>query len=95
MMNSKQVILYKPTAKISKDDLLALREAGFVPVGVESFNDVKVIDPFTVDSRNAVWMAAMEAIAKADTTEGAKTKFGRRLSELLSEMALPTGVVTK
>ena len=94
-MNSKQVMLYKATANIAAADLAALREAGFVPVGVESFDDVKVIDPFTVDSRNAVWMAAMEAIAKADSSEGAKTKFGRRLSELLSDMALPTGKATK
>ena len=94
-MNSKQVMLYKTKANLSGKDLAALREAGFVPVAVESFDDVKVIDPFTVDSRNAVWMAAMEAIAKADSNEGAKTKFGRRLSELLSDMALPTGKVTK
>jgi hypothetical protein len=94
-MNSKQVILFRPTANVTPDDLQALRDAGFVPIVVQDFNDVKVIDPFTLDSRNAVWRAAIDAIAKHDGMEGVKTRFGRRLSEMLLEMALPTGAVKK
>ncbi len=83
-MNTKQVFLYKSTSILNKEDLDALRSAGFVPVGVESFDDVRVIDPYAVDTRADVWSAAMEAIAKANSIEGVKTLFGRLLSEKLS-----------
>jgi hypothetical protein len=89
------VILFRPAANVTPEDLQALRDAGFVPVVVEDFNDVKVIDPFTLDSKNAVWRAAIDAILKADAIEGVKTRFGRRLAELLHEMAVPTGNVKK
>ena len=40
----KQVFLYKPTAKLDDGDLAALRDADFIPIQVESFDDVKLVD---------------------------------------------------
>lgn len=87
---SKQVFLYLSSAKLSHDDLFALREAGFVPIRVNSFNSVKIIDPLLEADRSAVWMAAMEAISKHQKDgEGPKTMFGRLLAEKLADTSLP------
>ena len=88
----KQVFLYKRSASLLKSDLDALREAGFVPIRVTEFDEVKVIDPISIASRTEVWMAAMKAIANANTDqargEGPKTLFGRYLSEKLAECSI-------
>lgn len=86
---SKQVFLYNTNAKLTKGDLDALREAGFVPIKVANFDDVRVIDPLMDADRNAVWMSAMEAIAKADSNNGPKSIFGRLLAERLCNTNLP------
>lgn len=82
---NKTVFLYRERAKLTPDDMQALRDAGFVPIKVKVFEDVMVLDPLHHASRADVWMAAMEAIAKANPNEGAKTLFGRLLAERLSE----------
>lgn len=85
-----QVFLYRETAKLTAEDLNALREAGLVPVKVAKFDDVRIIDPLmTAGQGSAVWAAAVEAIAKVSTPagngEGAKTLFGRLLAEKLAD----------
>jgi hypothetical protein len=84
-----QVFLYREGAKITPADLSALRDAGFIPVKVAKFDDVRVIDPFVAGNRPAVWQAAVEAIARANDKEGPKTLFGRLLAEKLAETSLP------
>jgi hypothetical protein len=85
-----QVFLYRETAKLTPEDLKALREAGLVPVKVAKFEDVRIIDPLLAAGHgSAVWAAAVEAIAKANTpaanNEGARTLFGRLLAEKLAD----------
>lgn len=80
-----QIFMYREGTKLTAADLKALREAGFVPIKVANFDDVRLIDPFVAGERSAVWMAAVEAIAKSDGTEGPKTMFGRLLAEKLSD----------
>ena len=59
-----QIFLYKEGAKLTAQDLNALREAGFVPVKVAKFEDVRIIDPLVAAGQgSAVWAAAVEAIA--------------------------------
>ena len=80
-----QLFLYRAAALISADDIAALREAGLVPVKVDSFEDVRLIDPIMANGQaSAVWRAAVEAIAKANDKEGVKTMFGRLLAEKLA-----------
>lgn len=86
-MNAKQILLYKSPTNLTDADLAALREAGIIALQVESFDDVKVIDPYTADTRNDVWLSAMEAIAQANSNEGPRTIFGRLLAERLSRCA--------
>ena len=74
------IFLYTETAKIDAFDLGLLREAGFIPIRVASFDDVKVLDPLVAGERSIVMKAAMEAIFKADSQNGAKTLFGKFLS---------------
>lgn len=89
-MNDKQVFLYRPTAKLSLGDLAALREAGFIPIKVQRFDDVRLIDPMMTHNRTAVWMAAMEAIANTTpNSEGVKTMFGRLVAEKLADTSVP------
>jgi hypothetical protein len=86
-MTAKQVLLYRPGAKLTGPDIQALREAGIIPIKVEKFEDVKVIDPHTAHTRNDVWLSAMEAIARANNNEGPRTIFGRLLAERLANCA--------
>jgi hypothetical protein len=84
-----QIFLYRDGAKLTPQDLAALREAGLVPVKVAKFDDVRIIDPLLASGNgSAVWAAAMEAIAKGSTpaanNEGARTLFGRLLAEKLA-----------
>lgn len=81
-----QVFLYRETAKLTAEDLRALREAGLVPVKVAKFEDVRIIDPlYAAGTGSAVFTAAVEAIAKANNNEGPRTLFGRLLSEKLAD----------
>jgi hypothetical protein len=81
-----QIFLYREGAKLNAADIKALREAGLVPVKVAKFEDVRIIDPLLASGQgSAVWSAAVEAIAKANTSnEGVKTLFGRLLAEKLA-----------
>lgn len=60
-MNAKQILLYKSPTNLTETDLAALREAGIIAIQVESFDDVKVIDPYTADTRNDVWLSGTAA----------------------------------
>lgn len=80
-----QLFLYRPTAALTDADLQALRDAGIIPIQVADFNDVRVVDPLlAAGAGSAVFMAAVQAIAKANASEGAKTLFGRLLAEKLA-----------
>lgn len=84
-----QVLLYRETAKLSAEDLKALREAGLVPIKVAKFDDVRIIDPvMATGGGSAVFVSAMEAIAKANSNEGPRTLFGRILAEKLADMTV-------
>lgn len=88
-MKQAQIFLYREGAKLSQQDIAALREAGLIPVKVARFEDVRVIDPmFTTGGSGDIWMAAIEAIArygKPDAgSKGPKTLFGEILVEKLS-----------
>lgn len=81
-----QIFLYRAGAKLSQQDLKALRDVGLIPVKVARFDDVRLIDPSGRGSE--VWAAAMEAIATAGTPvangAGVKTLFGRLIAEKLA-----------
>lgn len=87
MTASKQILLYKANAGLLQKDIAALRQAGIVCLKVDSFDDVKVIDPYTAFTGHDVWAAAMQAIAGANSNEGPRTLFGRLLSERLAGCA--------
>lgn len=53
----KQPFLYLDSAEISDDDLLALSEAGFIPIKVKSFDDVRVMD--TIAAGNSDFICSM------------------------------------
>jgi hypothetical protein len=86
-MTAKQILLYKAPTALTQRDMTELNAAGIIALQVESFDDVKVIDPYTADTRNDVWLSAMEAIAKANQSEGPKSIFGRLLAERLAGCA--------
>lgn len=86
---SKQILLYLSSAGMTDADLKALRDADIVPIRVNNFSDVRIVDPMSGGERSAVWMAAMEAISKASGKEGPRTMFGRLLAEKLSGADFP------
>ena len=83
---SKQIFLYKEDASLADADLQALREAGFIPMQVKSFDDVKVVDPLNEADQSAVWLSAMEAISKANNVDSVRTLFGSLLAKKLSNV---------
>lgn len=84
---SKQVLLYRKGSGLTNADMDALREAGIVPIRVNKFEDVRIIDPMQVADRSVVWAAAIEAIVKANSLTPAKELFGILLAKKLSEAA--------
>ena len=81
---SKQVFLYKPDTSLNASDLAALRDNGFIPIQVNEFDSIKIIDPLNEVDRSAVWLSAMEAISQANNSVGVKHLFGSLLAEKLS-----------
>ena len=80
-----QLFLYRPTASLTDADLQALRDAGIIPIQVADFDDVRLVAPLlAAGSGSAVFMAAMQAIAKANSQEGPRTLFGKLLAEKLA-----------
>ena len=57
-----QLFAYLKTAKISEEDLTAIREAGIIPVAVESFDDIQVIEFIAAGDQNVMIQAALKAI---------------------------------
>lgn len=39
-----QVLMYKPEAGLTAQDIERLREAGFIPICVQNYSDIKVLD---------------------------------------------------
>lgn len=39
-----QILLYKPRANLSETDVQRLRDAGFIPLLVQDYDDVKIMD---------------------------------------------------
>lgn len=86
---NKQILLYRKGAGLTNADMDALREAGIVPIRVNRFEDVRVVDPMQYGDKSAVWLAAMQAISQANDKVGVKTLFGRLLAEKLSAVDVP------
>jgi hypothetical protein len=85
-----QIFLYRDGARLSAEDLKALREAGLVPIKVAKFEDVRIIDPLmAAGSGSAVWLAAIEAIHKHGSPDagnkGPKSLFGELLAAKLAD----------
>lgn len=89
---SKQILLYLKSAALTNADLEALRAADILPIRVSKFDDVRLVDPMSFGDKSAVWMAAMEAISKANDREGPRTLFGRLLAEKLAGIDVPQSV---
>lgn len=82
-MANKQILFYKPGTLATKDRE-KLTKAGYVCVESNDFEAYKLVDPCIPQDRMTILKAAMWAITNAGTDgEGPKTKFGKKLAELL------------
>lgn len=83
-MSDKQIFLYTAEAKLTSHALAELRKSGVIPIKVDNFDAVKLIDPLLVADRSVVFDAAIEAIATHGISNaGPKTLFGSLLSQKL------------
>jgi len=82
----KNIFLYKRDSELSEDDLNALREDGFIPIGVASFDDVKIVDVTAAGNTNDVYGAMVEAFNnKSNHGESTRALFGHNLAKRLSD----------
>lgn len=82
-----QVLLYKPEANISPQDIQRLRDAGFIPLCVTDYADVKMMDiaggaiPF-----QDILVAAMTSLSGNNSVADNRHTFVQRLAARLTEM---------
>ena len=88
MVQLQQILLYKPGAKLGDQDLQRLRDAGFVPICVDDYADVKLMDVTGAVPAHVVFSAMSDAIANSDQNDGPKTRFGRVLAQKLGSLFL-------
>ena len=77
------LFLYLKTCKLEKAMLKKLTDAGYIPIAVESFDDVKIVEPLPLRSTNGIIRAAFSTIAESEWSS-VKEKFGNKVARTLA-----------
>ena len=79
-MSKKALFLYRKDLKLTKAELADLRSMGYVPIGVDDFEQVRIrqAEEMTVTDRMKLQIA-LDTI-KASAFSSVKEGFGRRLA---------------
>lgn len=77
------LFLYLKKSTVDKATLAAVRKAGWMPIGVDSFDDVRTVCPLR--SSDIVAKTAFKAIASDDSAFGPQARFGSMLSKELAK----------
>ena len=64
-MNAKPVLLYLTSAPLQADVIKRAEKAGYLPLGVSSLDDVKVLDVIPVGHLETISRCAMDALKNA------------------------------
>jgi hypothetical protein len=83
-----QILLYRGKISLTDAQLQELRDAGYIPICVDDFSDISVMNATGMVPVATIWNSAMDAINGADQTEGARSRFGRLLSQRLTDIFL-------
>jgi hypothetical protein len=83
-----QLLLHKPNVQLDEAKLAELRAAGFIPVRVESFDDIKVVAATGLVPINSLWHAAMETIE--NNNQHPALNFGWRVAKTLKTLFMKT-----
>ena len=77
------LFLYLKSCKLEKPMLKKLQDAGYIPIAVESFDDIKIVDALPIGATNAISRAAFQTIAESDLG-GVKERFGNKIARTLA-----------
>lgn len=78
----KPIFLYLKSAKMSRDTLKAIEAAGYLPVQVARFNDVKFVEPVCIQ-RDIINRAARETLEKHSFAD--MSGFGKRILQMMAK----------
>ena len=78
-----QIFAYLKNAEINDTDLDAVRAAGILPVAVDSFDDIKVIEILPGGEQTVMLRAALKAIN--DGTGSVSERFGKNMIRAYTE----------
>lgn len=81
-MSSKPIFLYLRSAKPTTKDLNALREAGYIPLSVMSFDDVRVVQHETISDGSTLAVEAFRTL-KETGSGGTRELFAQNLTKAL------------
>jgi hypothetical protein len=77
------LFLYLKDCKIEESVLKKLESAGYLPIAVESFDAIKIVEPVPIGATNAITRAAMECLATT-TWSATVEHFGRKVAKALA-----------
>lgn len=82
----KKIFAYTKGEKLSKDIIQALVEADYIPIRVDSFDSIRVIEPLpdlSLDDASIIFAAALETIRNKEPYLGpdVKTDFANRIAD--------------
>ncbi len=77
------LFLYLKSCKMEKSVLAKLRDAGYLPIAVESFDAIKVVEPLPLAASNSIIRAAFSTIAESEWSS-IKEKFGSKVARILA-----------
>jgi hypothetical protein len=83
-----QIMLYRGNVSLTDGQLTELRVSGYIPIRVDDFSDISVMNATGTIPIATIWNSALEAINSSDETEGPRTRFGRLLAQRLADIFL-------
>ncbi len=82
-MEVAPLFLYLKSSKLHHDSLRTLRDAGYVPIAVESFEDVRVVNALSVTATDPIAQAAFATITSS-YYDAPRTEFGKKVAKVLA-----------
>lgn len=77
------IFLYLKSCRMSKLVIQQLIAAGYIPIEVASFDDVKIFEPLPLLQHQTISAAAIETILHASEYSSIADDFGKRVAKAL------------
>lgn len=77
------LFLYLKSSEIKPEDLEKLRSEGYVPIGIDSFESVRIVEPLPFLATNTLAHEAFKAISEYPHS-GIHEAFGKKIAKALA-----------